>query len=156
MTREFTPEMVTAVRAMEKDHLEAWLYAWGRREDSNLARCYLDLCLETIGPKKLEPQEGAAFTHVDDVIYQPGKWPDFLIAFVTFHRMPAVEKSNLERCGMKPPEVWADNVVDNPCRLVMVSRLGDVGVNFSGEPTGYTMRYTLDELKNFRRQRKPR
>jgi hypothetical protein len=151
-----TPQMEEAIKRFDKNHDEAWQLAWSNQGNSNLARCYIDLAAQQATPATaVQAEAEKTGIHVDDVIYQPNKWPDFLIAFITFHRLPAVEKMNLERCGMKPPEVWADNPNGVRCRLTMASRMGDVGVNYTGEPTGYKDRFTLNELTGFRRQRKP-
>lgn len=87
--------------------------------------------------------------HIDKVPYEFSKYPAFVRAWATYHRLPAVAIVSLNEGGVKPPVVWA-KLRGRDCRLVMASRLGDVGINYTGAETGYTSRHDIEELTDFR------
>lgn len=88
--------------------------------------------------------DARGFTHVDDVLNEPDKYPQFppvLIAFLDHAR-------SLLPPGPRP-ECWATHD-GRAVRLCMASRMGDVGINTTGAPFGYSKRVALDDLTDFR------
>lgn len=88
--------------------------------------------------------------HCEDVI-DDHTYPEILRKFVAFHRQPAIEI--LKHPQEEWPVLWATDRFGTPCRVVMASRLGDLGVNYTGDFVGYSMRWTVDELSDYRLQR---
>lgn len=82
--------------------------------------------------------------HVDDVLDEPTKYPQFppvLLAFLE-HARALLPKGPRPAC-------WA-TYKGKAVRLCMASRLGDVGINTTGDPYGYSERVRLDDLTDFR------
>lgn len=86
-------------------------------------------------------------THCDDLIGNDETAPS-LFYFLFVHRLPAIEKNQLFRLLGKPHcyASWEGKRV----RLVMASRLGDVGITDDlEEESRYIYRVNVDELSNF-------
>jgi len=85
--------------------------------------------------------------HCDDYIGDPSN-PMCLRWFLFVERLPAVEKMMCYANGVKP-KLFA-NHAGKRVRVVMASRLGDVGItgNLAAE-NGYSARVPVSELCNF-------
>lgn len=86
--------------------------------------------------------------HCDDVINMGFKYPICLRYFLLVMRLPAIEKSIIRQAvGM--PECYA-TYKDVRVKLVMASRMGDVGITTNLEAeSGYDQRVSLDQLSEF-------
>lgn len=85
--------------------------------------------------------------HCDDYIHDINA-PRYLRFFLLWNRMPAADRLLLEEFRT-PPTLFADHE-GKRVRVVMVSRLGDVGITrFLDKENGYGTRVFLDKLSNF-------
>jgi hypothetical protein len=66
------------------------------------------------------------------------KLPAFVRAFLVIHSLPATEKMILEEAGIDSP-VYA-KFEGQPCRLTLVSSMGDIGIAFDNRNHGYHRR----------------
>lgn len=90
--------------------------------------------------KKPEPK------HCDDYIQDPSA-PSALRWFLFVNRLPAVDKLLFdENCPQ--PTLYAD-YGDGRVRVVMASRLGDVGITRHLDSDQYQERVAVEELSNF-------
>lgn len=91
--------------------------------------------------------EHSQFKHCDDYIHDHNA-PECLRFFLLVHRLPAVETALLHANGVRP-KLFA-TLKGKRVRIVMVSRLGDVGITTDlDKDVGYEDRVPLDKLDNF-------
>lgn len=108
-------------------------------------------CLKCIAQTWLNDRskqdENPGFRHCDDYIRDPTA-QSCLRLFLLVHRLPAVDGALLSMHGVNP-KLFAD-YKGHRVRVVMASRLGDVGItrNLNAE-SGYETRVLLTELSNF-------
>ena len=70
--------------------------------------------------------------------------------FLYVNRVPAVDKALMLQNGVKEPALFAD-YNGKKVRVVMASRLGDVGItNKLDSDSGYQSRVPVERLSNFR------
>lgn len=83
--------------------------------------------------------------HCDFVLDNPHKFPDCLVRFLKHHRAPAIEK-----VGKESPVCFATDAHGDRVRLVMASRLGDVGITTNlKSDQGYERRIFVEYLSDF-------
>jgi hypothetical protein len=93
------------------------------------------------------------FRHVDDYV-DDHNTPPVLRWFLFINRLPATLRICAEEMGLRP-SLYADFRSRDPgnelhrCRVVMASRLGDVGINFNFHPDYYEKRVPVEWLSNF-------
>jgi hypothetical protein len=91
--------------------------------------------------------------HVDDYV-DDHTTPRALRWFLFVNRLPATLRLLCESMGIVP-ELYADIRNSDPsnelrhCRVVMASRMGDVGINYDFNPDRYEHRVMVDRLSNF-------
>ena len=85
--------------------------------------------------------------HCEDYINDPGT-PLCLAYFLLVNRLPAID-SNIIKCVKGEPVLYAD-WGRKRVRVIMASRLGDVGITEDlGRDVGYSKRVSLEKLSNF-------
>ena len=84
--------------------------------------------------------------HCDDYIHDPTA-PKCLRFFLLVNRMPAVDSFLLREFGVDP-KLYAE-YKGKRVRVVMASRLGDLGINHHFKEYGYEYRVPVSELTNF-------
>ena len=85
--------------------------------------------------------------HCDDYIDDYAA-PACLRVFLSVNRLPAVTKMAFDEMGIKPT-LFAD-YQGKRWRVVMASRMGDVGITEKlNAENGYTARVAVEELSNF-------
>jgi len=87
------------------------------------------------------------FKHCDDYISDLTQ-PKCLRLFLIVNRLPAVDRMLVEEAGFRP-ELYADHD-GRRVRVVMASRIGDVGISSNLESAdGYETRVAIEALANF-------
>lgn len=85
--------------------------------------------------------------HCDDYI-NDFKANKHLRWYLLVHRMPASDRALAEQMGVKP-QLYAD-YQGKRVRVVMASRLGDVGITYNLKTEyGYSKRVLVEDLTNF-------
>ncbi len=84
--------------------------------------------------------------HCDDYIHDLSA-PPCLRWFLFVNRLPASDRMLLVQ-HTKEPSLYA-YYDGKKCRVVMASRFGDVGINFTMSETGYEKRVPISELAGF-------
>ena len=86
--------------------------------------------------------------HCDDYV-EDFKQPDCLVWFIFINRLPATLKHLAFRVLDEKPKLFAD-FKGQRVRVVMASRLGDVGITYDlSKENGYDTRVYVEELDNF-------
>jgi len=74
--------------------------------------------------------------------------PDYVRAFLAIHQGNAHETSTIELAGLMPK--LYGTYEGRPCRVVMVSTLGDVGISFEDKESNYAERVSIYDLTDYR------
>ncbi len=85
--------------------------------------------------------------HCDSYIHDLSQ-PLCLRFWLLVHRLPAADGELLNRAGVNPT-LFADTPTGKKVRLVMASRLGDVGITRDLASEQYEDRVHLESLSNF-------